>query len=92
MSVEGEESPIPSGVVQFDMDGKRHFTDPSVVILVSLDFDHFATFHQGGNSSAVVFRKLAQYAMRYLGVTPDRPDELSPEASAEDEVELLPLL
>ncbi len=83
---------IPSGVVQFDMDGKRHFTDPSVVILVSLDFDHFATFHQGGNSSAVVFRKLAQYAMRYLGVTPDRPDELSPEASAEDEVELLPLL
>ena len=83
---------VPSGVMQYDLDGKKHFADPEIVILVTLDFDHNATYHQGGNSSAVVFRKLAQYAMRYLGVAPDRPDELLPDASGEEEVELLKLL
>ena len=83
---------VPSGVMQYDMDGKKHFSDPEVVILVTLDFDHKAVYHQGGNSSAVVFRKLAEYAMRYLGVTPDRPDELSPGSNSEDDVELLKLL
>lgn len=74
---------IPSGVPQTDVDGKIHQSDPEVVILVSLDFEHRAALHQGGNTSAVVFRKLATYIMRQLNVTPDRPDEL--DANEEDD-------
>ena len=50
--------------------------DPAIVVLVSLDFDEHRTFHQGGNSSAVVFRKLATEALKYLMVPSDKPEEI----------------
>ena len=50
--------------------------DPALVVLVTLDFDARARFHQGGNSAAPVFRRVATAALRYLMVPPDRPDEL----------------
>jgi len=50
--------------------------DPKIVVLVTLDFDEKRKYHQGGNSSAVVFRRLATAALRYLMVAPDRPDEI----------------
>lgn len=50
--------------------------DPAIVVLVSLDFDQLRPFHQGGNSAAVVFRKLTTEALKYLMVPSDRPDEL----------------
>ncbi len=57
---------------------------PSVVILASLDFDEKRPLHQGGNTAACVFKRVALAAIRYLGIAPDCPDEL--EASdAEDE-------
>ena len=66
---------VPSGVV------KRNENDAEpvparVVILVTLDFEHKAKFHQGGNSSAPIFKRVATAAMRYYEVEPDRPDEL----------------
>ena len=66
---------VPSGVV------KRRPEDPvpveaRIVVLVTLDFEKRTKFHQGGNSSAPVFRRIAAIAMRYLTVEPDRPDEL----------------
>ena len=51
--------------------------EPRLVILVTLDFDQKTKFHQGGNSSGPVFRRIATAALRYLSVEPDRPDELS---------------
>ena len=51
-------------------------TDPRLVVLVSLDFDEKRKFHQGGNSAAPVFRRIATAALRYLMVPPDKPDEL----------------
>ena len=67
---------IPSGIPQEDEDGEEYETDPEVVILVSLDFDTKQLYHQGGNSSAVVFRHLATWVMHHLHVNPDRPGEL----------------
>ncbi len=66
---------VPSGVV------KREPTDaepvpPRVVILVSLDFEKNTRYHQGGNSSGPIFRKIALGAMRCLEVPPDRPNEV----------------
>lgn len=66
---------VPSGVV------RRHPEDVApipaeIVVLVTLDFDKRTKFHQGGNSAAPVFRRLATAALRYLNVEPDRPDEL----------------
>ncbi len=66
---------VPSGVV------KRLPTDAEpvparFVILVSLDFEKNTRFHQGGNSAAPVFKKIATAALRYFAVEPDRPDEL----------------
>ena len=66
---------VPSGVV------KRHPDDdapvePRIVALVTLDFEKRTKFHQGGNSAAPVFRRIASMAMRYLTVEPDRPEEL----------------
>ena len=49
---------------------------PELVILVTLDFDERTKFHQGGNSSGPVFKRLATAALRYLRIPPDRPDEL----------------
>lgn len=51
-------------------------TDPRIVVLVTLDFNHYAKFHQGGNSSGPVFKRIAMAALRYLSVSPDRPEEL----------------
>lgn len=50
--------------------------DPAIVVLVSLDFDTLRPFHQGGNSSAVVFRKLTTEALKYLMVPSDKPEEI----------------
>ncbi len=58
-------------------------SDPKLVILATLDFDKKAQFHQGGNSAGPVFKRIALAAIRYLGVQPDRPEEL--EDGAEDE-------
>lgn len=66
---------VPSGVV------RRREEDPApaparLVILVTLDFEKRTKYHQGGNSSAPVFRRIATAALRYMGVEPDRPEEL----------------
>ena len=66
---------VPSGVV------KRHPEDADsaeakVVVLVTLDFEKRTKFHQGGNSAAPVFKRIAAAALRYLAVEPDRPEEL----------------
>lgn len=50
--------------------------DPRLVILVTLDFEERRKFHQGGNSSAPIFRRIATAVLRYLMIPPDRPDEL----------------
>ena len=52
-------------------------SDPKLVILVTLDFDEKRKFHQGGNSSGPVFRRIATGLLRYLMIPPDRPEELS---------------
>ena len=59
-------------------------SDPRLVVLVTLDFNHYTKFHQGGNSSGIVFRRIALAALRYLSVLPDRTEELE---DAEDEDE-----
>ena len=51
-------------------------SDPELVILVTLDFDQRTLYHQGGNSAAPIFRRIAEYAVRYLEIDPDRPDEI----------------
>lgn len=67
---------VPSGIPQRQGDGSRRLTMPKVVILVTLDFDERRPKHQGGNSSAVIFRRIATAAMRLYNVEPDRPAEL----------------
>jgi len=59
-------------------------TDPRVVVLVTLDFDQRTKYHQGGNSAAPVFKRIATAALRYLMIQPDRPEELE-EFTDEDE-------
>ena len=59
-------------------------SSPRLVVLVTLDFDKKTLYHQGGNSAGPVFRRVATAALRYLMVTPDRPDELE-EYSDDDE-------
>lgn len=66
---------VPSGVV------KRSPADAApaearIVVLVTLDFDTCTKYHQGGNSAAPVFKRIAMGALRYLAVEPDKPDEL----------------
>jgi len=51
--------------------------EPRLVILVTLDFDEKRPLHQGGNTSAVIFKSIAEYAMSYLMVPPDKPEELA---------------
>ena len=50
---------------------------PKLVILVTLDFDEKQKFHQGGNSSGPVFKRIAIGALRYLMIPPDKPEELT---------------
>ena len=50
--------------------------EPELVILVTLDFDKRTKYHQGGNSAAPIFRRIATGALRYLMIPPDKPDEL----------------
>jgi cell division protein FtsI/penicillin-binding protein 2 len=59
-------------------------TAPRLVVLVSLDFDKKARYHQGGNSAGPVFRRITTAALRYLMVAPDNPSELEDEPD-EDE-------
>ena len=59
-------------------------SDPQLVILVTLDFEERRKFHQGGNSSGPIFRRIATAALRYLMIPPDRPDELA-EYDSDDE-------
>ncbi len=74
---------VPSGVVKRTPGAAS--PDPArLVVLVSLDFDKKTRYHQGGNSAAPVFKRIATAALRYLAVEPDRPDELM-EFSDEDE-------
>lgn len=66
---------VPSGVV------RRHPDDAApaearIVVLVTLDFDTCTKYHQGGNSAAPVFKRIATGALRYLAIEPDKPDEL----------------
>ena len=58
-------------------------SDPKLVILATLDFEQRTKFHQGGNSAGPVFKRIALAAIRYLGVQPDKPEEL--EDGAEDD-------
>ena len=51
-------------------------SDPRLVVLVSLDFEQKTLYHQGGNSSGPVFRRIAMAALRYLMIPPDKPEEL----------------
>ena len=51
-------------------------SEPRLVILVTLDFDTKQKFHQGGNSSGPIFKRIAMSSLRYLMVPPDRPEEL----------------
>lgn len=67
---------VPSGVVKTDPSDLAP-APPRVVILVSLDFEEKAKFHQGGNSAGPIFRRIALGTMRCLEVPPDRPDEIS---------------
>ena len=59
-------------------------SDPRIVILTTLDFEQRTKFHQGGNSAGPVFKRIALAAIRYLGIQPDRPEELE-ESDDEDE-------
>lgn len=61
---------------------------PRLVILVTLDFDQRTKFHQGGNSSAPVFKRIANAAVRYLMIAPDRPQDML-EADDEDEFDAI---
>ncbi len=66
---------VPSGVVKRSPDAVA--PDPArLVILVSLDFDKRTRYHQGGNSAAPVFKRIATAALRYFAIEPDRPHEL----------------
>lgn len=62
--------------------------DPEVVILVTLDFDEKRKFHQGGNSSGPVFRRIAAKTLRYLMVPKDLPDD-DEDIFEEDEYDLV---
>ena len=66
---------VPSGVVRPSKEDVMP-SPPRVVILVSLDFDKYMPLHQGGNTSAVIFKRVASAAMRYLEVEPDVPEQV----------------
>ena len=64
-------------------------THPEIVVLVTLDFDQRRTYHQGGNSSGPVFRRIATKAMRYLMIPKDLPDD-DVDIFEDDEYDRLP--
>ncbi len=79
---------VPSGVVKRTPDAV--LPDPArIVVLVSLDFDKRTRYHQGGNSAAPVFKRLATGALRYLAVEPDRPHELMDDVSDDEFAQLM---
>lgn len=66
---------VPSGVVRrYPEDAAP--AEARIVVLVTLDFDTCTRYHQGGNSAAPVFKRIATSALRYLAIEPDRPNEL----------------
>ena len=73
-----------SGLYRATFCGMVPASDPRLVVLVTLDFDANRKFHQGGNSAAPVFRRIATAALRYLMIPPDKPDEI-PEDDDDDE-------
>ena len=75
---------VPSGVVSPSGPGGE-CAPPRFVALVTLDFETREKFHQGGNSAAPIFRRIATQTLRYLGVEPDKPWELVEEAKGDDE-------
>lgn len=64
--------------------GMTPVSDPRIVVLVTLDFSARTKYHQGGNSSGPIFRRIASTVLRYLRVPPDRPEELE-EFQSDDE-------
>ena len=74
---------VPSGVVRRNPDDAAP-AEARLVVLVTLDFDVCTKYHQGGNSAAPVFKRIATGALRYLAIEPDKPDELL-EFSDDDE-------
>lgn len=78
---------VPSGVVKRNEFDEKP-VPPRIVVLVTLDFEKRAKFHQGGNSAGPIFRRIAKAALRYLEVEPDRPDELMDiDVDDEDEID-----
>ena len=67
---------VPSGVFKRDPSDAEP-VPARVVILVTLDFEKNVRYHQGGNSSGRIFKRIAQAAMLHLNVAPDRPDEVN---------------
>lgn len=63
-------------------------SNPRLVILVTLDFDEKTKYHQGGNSSGRVFKRIGIPVLRYLRVPPDRPEEIDENADT-DELDLI---
>ncbi|HBO98615.1 MAG TPA: hypothetical protein DD637_02080, partial [Verrucomicrobia bacterium] len=78
---------VPSGVVKRDPADAAP-VPPRLVILVTLDFDEKRRYHQGGNSAAPVFRRIATQSLRYLSVEADKPWELE-EYQSDDEFDRL---
>ncbi len=64
-------------------------THPEIVVLVTLDFDQRRLYHQGGNSSGPVFRRIATKTMRYLMIPKDVPDD-DVDIFEDDEYDRLP--
>lgn len=63
------------GVYRATFCGMVPASNPEIVVLVTLDFDEKRLYHQGGNSSGPVFRRIATKTMRYLMVPKDLPDD-----------------
>lgn len=78
---------VPSGVVKRDPADAAP-VPPRLVILVTLDFDEKRRYHQGGNSAAPIFRRIAIQSLRYLSVEADKPWELE-EYQSDDEFDRL---
>ena len=76
------------GVFRATFCGMAPAENPEVVILVTLDFDEKRKFHQGGNSSGPVFRRIAEKTLRYLTVPKDLPDN-DEDIFEEDEYDLV---
>lgn len=69
----GRKGYVP-GLFRATFCGMAPASDPEIVVLVTLDFDERRRFHQGGNSSGPVFRRIATKALRLLMVPKDMPD------------------